>query len=101
MARLDEDVKWKMESDQYQLSVDGFCNECKEFHTDCFCEGYWIRKAAALKDYNRTLVKRNKDHKDLISRIENCVVCITISPVEDVMQSLLKILFKGDKYEAE
>lgn len=47
--RLDEDVIFYEEkSDRHKLSEDGFCNNCNDFHTDCFCIGFWVRRSATF-----------------------------------------------------
>jgi len=49
--RVEEDVRWYMsgENKEMQLSEDGFCNSCGEFHSDCFCKAYWVRQAISFK----------------------------------------------------
>jgi hypothetical protein len=47
--RLDTDVSWKLNSDFAELSEDGFCPLCNDFHNDCFCEAFWIRMVQQYK----------------------------------------------------
>lgn len=78
--RVESDVEWKMnEAEQYKLSEDGFCSLCKEFHSDCFCEAFWIRKSASLKNTIENMRKKQPSHtqiNDVKKELDNLVNAI-------------------------
>ena len=52
--RLESDIEYyENEAKQMKLTEDGFCNACKEFHSDCFCIGFWVRKSKETREYMR------------------------------------------------
>jgi hypothetical protein len=95
--RVDSDIDWKMFGcEDYKLSADGFCNKCDEFHSDCFCEAFWVRKAAAQHKTIHKLIEGKRRFKKIYDELESAAVCAATAPASEVLQNILRILFKGE-----
>jgi hypothetical protein len=92
MPRLQSDVEWKMKDERYQLSEDGFCNTCNEFHDECFCEAFWIRQYNSSDTSLRKTIKDLGLLTNLVAKIENQAVCAAIAPPAEVLEGILRIL---------
>lgn len=92
--RLAEDVIWS-ERDfiDYKLSEDGFCNTCKEFHYDCFCKAFWVRRSAYFSKVFEDITQENRELKQIVWGIENAAMRSADSSSSEVLKEILQILF--------
>ncbi len=64
--RLDSDVVWMAtENEKMKLTDDGFCNNCGEFHNDCFCVAFWVRRSHECYE---GMVKANRNNIELCGK---------------------------------
>lgn len=78
-TRLSSDVDWYMnENPKMKLSEDGFCSNCEEFHADCFCIAFWVRKSASLSKNNSDHRKIDNERRDFMEKFEinRCSECL-------------------------
>lgn len=76
--RVESDVEWYMfGNEKMRLSEDGFCSNCKDHYTDCFCIAFWVRKCANLSKSARDNYSLNQERLKFtedfeIARCEHC-----------------------------
>ncbi len=69
--RLNEDVAWKLEPEYHELSEDGFCPQCEDFYSDCFCEAFWIRLLVTERSRVKKSLEKSKGVKKLVAALRD------------------------------
>ena len=71
-----------------ELTDDGFCPLCNDYHSECECMGYWIRETQYLR-------KQNKKHNnDYLESIHNMTL-MHDAKIEALESVIMKLNRKG------